>query len=232
MPEQMNMQNMLYVFEAVVLGVIIIFGYLFRKRAKERSIPLRFAFDNSAPFELAYAVGTEIPSFPSTEIVSGLFMYFNEADNAKIFYGQLENEDSRFEAGRYCLRVTQREVTGVEWLSLERRLAANAEDRVKNVHLLVIGRSNLPTEIAVVMIMVREDGQSERSELGTHTLSSSFQEIRLEVKVGHSQTDLPSNPKVFRFIILLEVKAGLCVDLETWDVDFEQAPEGLESRIE
>jgi len=226
MPQQMNLQDMLYVLEAVVLGAVIIFGYLFRRnRVKERISPSSFAFGNSAPFELAYAVETEISAAPSTEIVPGLFLYFNESDQAGIFYGQWENRDLSSENARYCLRIIQRDVKEVEWLSLERRLESNGQKHVENVRWLIVGKSNFPTEITLAMIVVGKDGQSERIELGKHMLSSGFQKLQLGAKVGENLPASCLSPKVFRFIILVEVRSGLCIDFEAWDIDFDEVQE-------
>jgi len=224
MPQQLNIQDILYSIEAVLLGAIIAYGY-FRSRMLRKAGPAGPAssFENSIAFELPYAVNQEIFAAPSTEIVAGLFIYFNEASAARIAYQQLALPHEAGKTSRYCLRIIQHDVSEVEWLALERRNFVEPDDQLASFSWTICSSANQTTKIRPVLIANDQTGAQERIEFPEQDVYTEFHELRLIENFDAGVLGAGRNLAAVRFVILIEVKAGLCIDVRAWDIEHQDA---------
>ena len=223
MSEITTIVDLVYPLEAIVISVIIVFGIFTRRNRRRGELPhSRFTFENSAPFELAYAVGVEIPASPECEITPGLFIYFNESPTARISYQQL-NEETNCESisHRYVLRIIQHDAAEVQWLSLERRLELSPQETVNQVRCRIIARASQPTDIRFRFLASGENRMEGSVDMGTHRLSTNFEDFVMDPTLENSEFGLADSHMLSRFIILLEVKSGLCFELKAWDIEIK-----------
>ncbi len=210
-----------YTFAAVALIAIIARAYYLRHKLRGvASSSGEFDFQNAAPFDLAYAVNTEIAARPNTEIVPGLYLYFNDSDKPRVFYRQRKNSLPNENGSHpYFVRIAQNDVTDLEWLAVERRTELPVQKPGSRVECRVHARTSEATTAKLLFIYQAETGEETRIELGPCHLSNEFSEFEMKVNLDDYRFKITDERILLRFVVLPEIKQNLNLDIRSWDFE-------------
>ncbi len=214
------------IFSILVLVELVFIASVMLSRNRNRKFKSVSAleFDNTAPFEVPFAVDSRLRAVSYEEVVPNFRIGFDARHGSVISLSQVARTPSNRDAvtQSYVLSIFLEELRGCEWITIERATEPLAHSGMYKFLLSIRARSFGQSMLTAEIGIPKTNEEDHRVAIGAMSLTQEFQLFTLSAQLDGgvlSNVDPFRNSRVILFLPLTE---GITIDFEELEIQIEK----------
>lgn len=224
MVPQFNLNNALYIIEAIFFGVLIFYQRRQWKKRKKAEPEGKYGFDNAAPFDIQFAMDSRLQAVSYDEIVPNLRMGFPTDHDSKIYLSQRASgpADGSPPGRPLVLEITLEDVRHCDWLTLERTTEFLDPAARYDFKISIRARCSRTTTLSTEICVPRIGHEDLRIPAGDIALTTEFQLFTLSSQLNGEMLKDADGTRPSRVIVFLPPVTGNRIEMTGFDVNVDR----------